>query len=113
MLNAGTNKKDADYLAGISKKYLLEDVDLAAHTFASVSDGARACLNALDILQEDEFIVPIRCQSHAMSLFLKAIAKGPFHVMINKADDLFPGFGAGHASTVWCVRCRQGLFSAL
>ena len=86
--NAGSNKKDARYLSKCASDCFSQDLDLAAETYASVSDGTRACLNALDILKEEEYIVPIRCQSHAMSLFLKAVTKGPFGGLIERAEEL-------------------------
>lgn len=86
--NAGSNKKDARYLSKCASAFFSQDLDLAAETYASISDGARACLNSLDILEEEEYVVPIRCQSHAMSLFLKSVAKGPFKSLIDRAEEL-------------------------
>lgn len=86
--NAGPNKKDAEYLTAVSLEYLNGDPELEMCTFASVSDGAKACLNSLDDLSRKEHLVPIRCQSHAVSLFIKEVAKGPFARTISEANDL-------------------------
>jgi hypothetical protein len=86
--NAGVSKKHAAYLANVSREYLTRFPELSAETFGSVSDGAQSCLNALDLTAESEFLVPVRCQSHAMSLLLKGIAKGPFQDTVEKAGSL-------------------------
>jgi hypothetical protein len=88
--NAGDNKKDASYLRKVAKSYLDADDCLGDDTFANVSDGARACLNSLDMLEMFEFLVRSRCQSHAVSLFLKAVATkvGPFPGFIEDATKL-------------------------
>lgn len=83
--NAGAEKKDAAYLADRSIEYLKRDPDLAAETFAVVSDGAPACLSAISLMERREYVVPIRCQSHALSLFLKGLALGPFKETVEKA----------------------------
>jgi len=86
--NAGDAKKDALFLSGVAKNYLNGEDGLGDDTFGNVSDGAKACLNALDILEADEFLVPSRCQSHAVSLFIKAVATkvGLFATAIDKAS---------------------------
>ena len=83
--NAGAEKKDTEYLAERSLDYLKKFPELAAHTFGIVSDGAPACLNAIEQVSETEYLVPVRCQSHALSLLCKAIAKGPFADCVDKA----------------------------
>jgi len=86
--NAGSAKKDADYLMERSQEYLRRDVELANETFAVVSDGAAACMKANKQISNKEHLVAIRCQSHAVSLFLKALAKGPFAQSVDVAVDL-------------------------
>ena len=86
--NAGPNKKDTDYLFQQSLRYLTDDAELGYETYAAVSDGAKACLNAIDKLGEEEFLVPIKCQSHAVSLLLKDVTKSVFGAMIENAARL-------------------------
>ena len=96
--NAGDSKKDALYLAKVSKDYLDAEDGLGDDTFCDVSDDAQACLNALDLLEEEEYLVPSRCQSHAASLFIKAVA--------TKVDP-FPGAIAKASKVIDFIRSRS------
>lgn len=100
--NAGAWKKDASYLKNRSVEYLNGEDLLGDHTFASVSDGAQSCLNALNLLEDEEFLIPVRCQSHAVSLFAK-----------NVATKLFSSQMARASKVIDFIRSRQRVNSTL
>ena len=86
--NAGTEKKDAQRLAELHVSYLESDMELAAETFAVVTDGAAACISATERVANTEFTSAIVCQAHRLSLVLKHVALGPFKAMTERAVEL-------------------------
>jgi len=89
--DAGTDKKSADYLRELSVR-CLDNHDLGGgfgdFIYANVMDGAPACISAMRLLEEEEFLVPVRCASHALALHVKHVVKKDFPEVLSKATTL-------------------------
>jgi len=75
----------------LSARYL-DDEDLGEGfgnlIFSNVMDGAPACISAMKLLEKEEFLIPVRCASHALALFVKHVAKNCFEQVLDKANTL-------------------------
>lgn len=71
-IDGGAAKKDATFLREKSMQ-VLSEAGVSHLTFSAVVDGAPACLKAGDLRESVDFIVSVRCQSHAVALLVKHI----------------------------------------
>lgn len=101
--NAGMEKKDGVYLKNLSARYL-DDGDLGDgfgnYIFSNVMDGAPACISAMDMLEKEEFLIPVRCASHALALHVKNVVKKAFPTVLrdgNKLITFIRGKGRVHS----------------
>jgi len=101
--NAGIHKKNGEYLKVLSARYL-DDADLGEGfgdlIFSNVMDGAPCCISAMKLLEAEEFLVPVRCESHAVALHVKGVVKKCFPVVLANASTLITfirGKGRVHA----------------
>jgi hypothetical protein len=109
-MNAGSQKKDSDFIFNLAKRYLNND-DLGRgfghYIFGWTLDGAAANISALRQGEEDLFLIVCRCQSHALALLLKKIFLKVFGDLIEKATKLI-NFVRHHSRVNSFVKEKSG-----
>lgn len=109
-IDAGAEKKGIAFNVKLVKRYV-DDNDLGMgfgrHTYGVCLDGTAANITALQQIERDMHLIPIRCQSHALALLLKKTFLNVFARQIKDAEEII-SFVRSHGRVNSTLKKRSG-----
>jgi hypothetical protein len=89
--NPGSARKDAEYLVKLTASFMADKkmgAGVGERIVAVTMDGAAVNMAALRRIKSELHLVPVRCQSHRLSLLCQHLLTGPFNDLRTSVDTL-------------------------